>query len=169
MPFGPKLLKPISADLSSLRPIPDAPGYYVTKDGRVFCIREMSLYRCRDGYFRACLSVAGEKIRKGVHQLVAMAFLPSPMPGQNEVRHLDGNKQNNHLSNLAWGTRAENAHDMARHGTVKGSRNPRAILNEEHVQQIRESTESSASLAMQLGVSKSTIKAVRRGQNWSHI
>lgn len=50
-----------------------------------------------------------------VHRLVALAFLGPPPPG-HECRHLDGNKWNPHLSNLAWGTKSENAHDMIRHG-----------------------------------------------------
>jgi hypothetical protein len=40
------------------------------------------------------------------HRLVANLFLEGP---QNEcVVHLDGNKLNNHFSNLKWDTRAEN-------------------------------------------------------------
>lgn len=52
-----------------------------------------------------------------VHQLVCRKFhgeRPSP---DHEVRHLDGNPMNNHASNLAWGTRSENAIDRIKHGT----------------------------------------------------
>lgn len=42
-----------------------------------------------------------------VHRLVAEAFIPNP----NDlpiVMHIDNNKQNNHYSNLKWGTVSEN-------------------------------------------------------------
>lgn len=51
-----------------------------------------------------------------VHQLIAAAFL-GPRPEGQEVRHWDGNPQNNNISNLLYGTPIENAQDKFRHGT----------------------------------------------------
>lgn len=50
-----------------------------------------------------------------VHKLVASAFL-GPCPSGQEVRHLDGNPQNNNITNLAYGTRTENICDVMRIG-----------------------------------------------------
>lgn len=51
-----------------------------------------------------------------VHRLVAQAFDgDAPSPAHTDVRHLDGNKANNVLTNLAWGTRSENMRDVLRH------------------------------------------------------
>ena len=52
-----------------------------------------------------------------VHTLVLTAFVgPRPSP-EIEVRHLNGVRSDNRLSNLAWGTASENAYDRVRHGT----------------------------------------------------
>ena len=55
------------------------------------------------------------KRTKRIHRLVLEAFVASCPPGQ-ECRHLDGNRQNNKLNNLKWGTRSENAQDHLKHG-----------------------------------------------------
>lgn len=39
--------------------------------------------------------------------MVAQAFIPNPK-NKSEVNHIDGNKQNNDVSNLEWVTRSEN-------------------------------------------------------------
>lgn len=58
---------------------------------------------------------SGYRVRN-IHVLVAETFLGSREEGM-EVRHLDGNRTDCRLSNLAWGTRLENEEDKRRHRT----------------------------------------------------
>ena len=50
---------------------------------------------------------AGKKHREYIHRLVALAFIPNP-ENKRVVNHIDGNKQNNNVSNLEWRTHSEN-------------------------------------------------------------
>lgn len=167
MPFGPKNVTKVEGlDLGDLVPLPGADGYYITKEGRVFSIRELSIHTDRDGYRR----VNAGKLRKGLHQLMAIAFLPKPGPLQDEVRHLDGNPSNNLLGNLAWGTRAENAADMAEHGTAKGEKNANSILTTAQVVFVKTNKSmKNREIAEMLGVSIACIKNIKSGRNWSHV
>lgn len=68
-----------------------------------------------------------------IHRLVLLAFV-GPCPPGCECLHHDGNRSNNRLPNLRWGTKKENAEDMERHGRrPRGSRHGIAKLNESKV------------------------------------
>lgn len=74
------------------------------------------------GYLRVTLSKKGKKNRISIHTLVLNTFV-GEKPGY-ECRHLDGNKNNNKLDNLCWGTPKESAADRLKHGKTKNKRNP---------------------------------------------
>ncbi len=62
----------------------------------------------RSGYL--CIDLhKGESVDKWfqVHRLVGIAFIPNP-DNKPEINHIDGNKSNNHYTNLEWCTRSEN-------------------------------------------------------------
>lgn len=73
-------------------------------------------YINKGGYLKITLRSRGHRTDRTLHKVVAEAFL-GPRPAGQDIRHLDGNKLNCALSNLAYGTRSENELDKLRHGT----------------------------------------------------
>jgi len=59
-------------------------------------------------YYSFLFRKNNKKYYKSIHRLVAESFIPNPK-NKREVNHIDGNKHNNHLLNLEWVTRSENA------------------------------------------------------------
>lgn len=51
-----------------------------------------------------------------VHRLVLEAFVGPCPEGMTVGRHLDDDPNNNHISNLAWGTVSDNSKDKVRNG-----------------------------------------------------
>jgi hypothetical protein len=68
--------------------------------------KNMSLLNSH-GYLAVQLSDGKKKKRQSVHRLVGKMFVNNPLNKQ-EINHIDGNKSNNHYSNLEWCTRSEN-------------------------------------------------------------
>ena len=71
-----------------------------------------------NGYMHVGLAKGnGEQHRVTVHSIVALHFLPNPY-GYKQVNHKDGNKSNNHVSNLEWCSSQQNIH----HAFITGLR-----------------------------------------------
>lgn len=102
------------------RDVPGFGGYSVSTDGLIFNQSGRTLRFDKDtrpgkGHLRVDLWRDGKRCRRGVHVLVLAAFV-GPRPDGLEVRHIDGNPENNRLSNLEYGTSSENSLDQVRHG-----------------------------------------------------
>jgi hypothetical protein len=81
--------------------------------------RKVRVQKCPTyGYLTVTLSEKGTTATIKLHRLVLEAFI-GPRPQGMVCRHLDGNKLNNRLSNLLWGTPAENAADRVLHGQTR--------------------------------------------------
>ncbi|MFN3375318.1 MAG: HNH endonuclease signature motif containing protein [Burkholderiaceae bacterium] len=164
------------------RTVPGYPAYEVSVDGLV---RRCQGFRCRrahrvlvpfvrpNGYAQILLYQGGQRRRFVVHQLVALAFLgPKPSP-QHEVAHLDGQRLNNHVSNLAWLLHSENERHKDLHGTrLRGSQIGNAKLTEAQVVLIRQALAvgiRQCVLAQAYGVSDSTVSLIARAKTWRHV
>lgn len=80
--------------------------------------------RSPGGYLAVSLWEHGEGKTWFVHQIVALTFHgPRPSPTHHAAHH-DGNKLNNHHSNVLWKTKVENEADKIGHGrSNRGERN----------------------------------------------
>ncbi len=123
----------------TLRPIPDAPGYFAGSDGRIYSTKRGAPHALkprphhRTGHLRvrlytpdAELRACGGSNRSGsrararyidayVHVLVCIAWHgPPPFEGGALVLHSDDVPTHNTPGNLRWGTHADNAADAKR-------------------------------------------------------
>lgn len=100
--------------MSKLRGFPD---YEIMKDGTVISNRvgkgRVLSPSVSTGYAKLSLvNSAGETCNMQVHRLVAMVYIPNPKKLEI-VNHIDGDKLNNHVSNLEWVTRKGNGRHAA--------------------------------------------------------
>ena len=103
--------------------------YLVTEDGQVFAmpsagrekwwkIRPSLNPKARCGGYYT-VAVNGKPTY--IHRMVAECFVPKPPGEKLEVNHKDGNKLNNHASNLEWTTHLENVRHAYRTGLITGA------------------------------------------------
>jgi len=139
--------------------------YSVNEDGNVFSHRRGIRLKpgLAGGYH--CVKLAGKDRR--VHRLVAEAFLPNFLD-KPQVNHIDGNKQNNALSNLEMATASENATHAFKMGlSPKGENHGRAKLSNEDVTTIKRlllKGETNISIAKKFGVGDTAISKIKLGQ-----
>lgn len=90
--------------------IKDFPGYVIDNNGGVYKNNKLIKSFNRKGYKTVTLSNKGYRKHLFIHRLVAAAFIPNP---ENKpcIDHIDGDRTNNHVSNLRWVTQLENCNN----------------------------------------------------------
>ncbi len=126
------------------------------------------------GYISVRLSLGnGRKVTRLLQHLVLEAFV-GPRPPGLVCRHLDGDPGNNRLTNLRWGTQAENVADMIRHGRHRhGEDCSYARLSAAQVRTIRHiaatTTLSHAAIGKRFRVSRTAITLILLRTHWRHL
>lgn len=154
-----------------LRPIPGFPNHLVSATGNVYTtvFKAPKLVKVctRSGYKVAQLWRYGKNVNLPIHRAVCLAFY-GPPTDKHHVRHLDGNRLNNNVDNLMWGTPAENYADQVRHGTVaNGERHPSIRIPVETALKAIELAKtgySSRTVGDELGISKTTVNELLSGK-----
>lgn len=160
-----------SAPPEEWRDVPTMPGYRVSSLGRVIGPRGrvLSLRTNFCGYQCFHARRGGKETFKFAHVAACEAF-HGPKPDGCEVRHLNGVRHDNRISNLCWGTKLENAQDMRDHGNVAfGERNASARLSESQAIEVLLSPLNGPALAKRFKVTVQTIYLIRSRKTWKHL
>lgn len=123
----------------------------------------------------------GKSAHASVHSLVARKYIGERPEGYT-INHKDGNKRNNHVSNLEIIPHKENvrhAWEMGLCNPARGEAHGRSVLDEMKVLTIismpkkakngRGKGFSNGELSRHYGVSETRISAIRNGKEWKHI
>jgi hypothetical protein len=84
------------------------PSYEITPKGEIRYKKRVRSLNYDSGYGKLGIHTEnGEKVKTGIHVLMAIAFIPNPF-NLSDVNHIDGNPKNNTLDNLEWSTHPDN-------------------------------------------------------------
>lgn len=183
---------------NQMREVPGMGGAYkASRDGRIWSV-ERTVITCRGvekpagghwikpwknaaGYliFSAVLP-DGQVKRMRVHRAVALAWIPNDAPAEkDEVNHLNGTKDDNHVENLEWCSHSENnkhafstgirSHTEKQKASCSALGKSRRRLTEAEAKAIRSAPSSGVTgslLAKQYGVATSTISLIRNNRSY---
>lgn len=156
-------MTPVKTIRGGIYTAPNKCEYLVTDEGEVY--RKVGSSTSNTGKYRQTQLGRGHSVY--IHQLVCEMFHGKKPAPHYEVRHLDGNPQNNHPENLRWGTRAENVRDMVDHG--RAGKHTRK-LTEEQAAEVKAADlsayGSATKMAKKMGVNPNTILDIKHGRTW---
>lgn len=132
-------------EVSNIGRVKSLPKTIIIKQPKAIRIFQSRLFKKsvnRYGYIIVSLHLNLKIKQFKVHRLVAKAFIPNP-DNKPYVNHIDGDKQNNHVTNLEWCTAQENSIHAVRNGllrnsSLKGDLHNSLKLKFKQVQEIRE-------------------------------
>ncbi len=111
--------------------VPSHPDYRISEDGYIESKMSGEWLPMRQslshyGYWVLNLRTPERKVvQHKVHRLVCLAFNGPMSEGKEDVNHKDGDKNNNHRSNLEWCSRGSNS----RHALKNGLRSNQATVD----------------------------------------
>lgn len=155
----------------------DYPGYLVSSEGRIYSLKTNSIMtgtHSHNGYIRVKLrDKSGNPIMKPKHRIVAERFCSNP-DNKPFVNHIDGNKENNHPTNLEWVTAKENTKHAIDTGLIYtvGEKSHFASINEKTAHNICKLIDKGIKLkdiARLLNVGYDCVKKINSGKSWKHI
>jgi len=167
------------------RPVPGYEGLYeVSNHGRVRSLDRISRgpggtterhmgrllalsKRIRGGYLEVNLMNDTRRKHRTVHSLVAEAFI-GPRPAGMDVMHLDGNRENNRLENIRYGTRKANLNQTYEYG---GRQGPGKLTKENALDIINrlERGEHPIDLAKEYGVNNAAVYHIKNGTTFKWL
>lgn len=164
--------------------------YYITKDGEVYSMytslrhpkkkpKKLSKWNS-SGYWCVTLMKDKKEYKEYVHTLILKTFV-GERPEGFQCRHLNGNKKDNRLENLKWGSCCDNQNDRIKHGTSnRGTRHGMRKLTEQQVLEIRklgmdgkfrkgENGGNYKEIAKKYNIKQGTVGNIVRGITWKWL
>lgn len=132
------------------------------------------------GYYLLTTSNAWDRKRRTfyIHKLILTSFR-GPAPYRYVGRHMNGNKLDNRLENLLWGTKEEDRQDAIRNGVNnKGENNYKSALTEEAVALAKELRKTNMTYReiteiikskFNIKITESGVYQALNGNSWQHI
>lgn len=167
-----------------LYPIPQFDGYLIDKEtaevyttflndfttgNKRVALSEPKKLAAGGDRYKAVVLYTNGRHTKTLHTLMLETFV-SPRPKGMYGLHNNGDRTDNRLENLRWGTPQENADDKVKHGnSLKGELNPKAKLNKLKVRVIRHAYDigmTQTKLAEIFNVNQTQISKVILRQAW---
>lgn len=163
------------------------PSYQVSESGRVRTVgrkvrtrlrkftvnpHELSTAAHNGKYRYVTFQIKNKRANHYIHRLVAGAFCKKPSRLHIEVNHIDGNKFNNHYTNLEWVTLQENRdHAVNTNLMCHGEKSPQSTLKEFQVLEIlnafiQDPKQSKLQVAQRYGIRDTTVHKILHGQRW---
>lgn len=141
-------------------------AYSVSNLGRVYSARTekvMKPGRSSNGYLTVVLSEKGKRRSVPVQWLVAETFIGARPQGR-QVLHNDGDKTNNCVSNLRYGTRAENARDVTLHGRRKWS-----VDQIREIRRLMAEGANGVEVALRFGMTHEQVYQIKNGKAYAYV
>lgn len=95
--------------------------------------KELKQYDNGHGYKAIHFWINEKNKAQYVHRIVALAYIENPF-NLPEVNHIDGNRSNNHFSNLEWVDRKQNVKDYIDKGRARYSSKKVIQLDEKNLE-----------------------------------
>jgi hypothetical protein len=151
--------------------------YFVSEDGGIFRDGKELNPGCNPkGYPQLSLSYNGVRATISIHRIMAICYVPNP-ENKPQVNHIDGDKLNNHYTNLEWVTNQENCdhRDNVLDKKNTGEKCGKSILKTEDVLFIRKNYISrhpifgTTPLSKKFNVASRTILSIVKNERWKHL
>lgn len=156
------------------------PYYKVSNFGRVSRLgRIKTLIKNKSGYLKVNLYHLDIVKTYAIHRLVLMAFAEDKSKFSLTVNHIDGIRDNNHISNLEWATHKEQSYHRDHIGPnaginkiiFAGSKNPMSKLTEEIVLSIYNEPKelTNREISNKYDVPYERVRLIRNGEIWKSV
>jgi hypothetical protein len=150
-------------------------NYLIGKNGEVMNASSKKLIKPQNngnGYLKVTLSIDKIQVQRYVHRLVAEIYCKNELH-LKQVNHIDGNKSNNHFSNLEWCSNRENQIHAHKIGLKKnGNQLWNGKFSKEDIKIIFDMKKGGVLqyiIASQFRVSKGTISEILNGKRYKYI